>query len=72
MGDNLNQNFLTFEIFENGNKIHSMECPRSSIGEMALKLKTLHPKYTVKIVDHEGKVRIDFSMFDRLDVELPY
>ncbi len=72
MGDNLNQNFLTFQIFENENKIHSIECPRSSIGEMALKLKTLYPKYTIKIVDHEGKVRIDFSMFDRLDVEVPY
>jgi hypothetical protein len=72
MDNNLNQCFLTFNIYEGENLFHSIECPRSHISEMTLKLKDLPPKYTVKIVDHEGKLRMDFSMFDKFNIVIPF
>jgi len=72
MGTNLNQYFLTFEVYQNENKIHSMECPRSMISEMIIKLKNLYPTYTVKIVDHEGKLRMESSMLNKLNIEFAF
>jgi len=72
MDTNLNQYFLTFQIFNEGNMIHSIECPRSNIHEMTLKLKNLYPEYTIKVVDHSDRIRMDFSIFDRLNITIPY
>jgi hypothetical protein len=66
MDNDLNHFFYKIKISENGKEIHTLVSPKSGLLELVLKLINLKDRYTIRIYDHEEKLRMDFSLFDRI------
>lgn len=64
MGNDLNQYFVTFKIFKNGDQVHEMISPVSMIQYMFAKWVFPGSPYTVQIVDSTGNFRIDSRIFN--------
>ena len=62
MDSNLNNFFVTFKVYKEGNLVHESLCPRSLIPRTYLTWAYIGGPYTVKIFDHEGTLMIDSSI----------
>lgn len=58
MDDNLNNFFVTFLIYKDGSEDHSMTVPKSLIHDMFQKWVYPGSEFSIKIIDNEGKLRI--------------
>lgn len=58
MDNNLNNFFVTFYIYKEGAEVHSMIVPKSLIHDMFQKWIYPGSKFSVKIIDSAGKLRI--------------
>jgi hypothetical protein len=66
MGTDLNKFFVTFKIFQNGEQIHEMECPRSMIQTMMNTWKYPGSAYTVHVIDHTGNFRLNSDILNQM------
>jgi len=66
MGTDLNKFFVTFKIFQNGDKVHEMECPRSMIQTMMNTWKYPGSEYTVHVIDHTGNFRLNSDILNQM------
>lgn len=64
MGSDLNNFFVTFNIFRDGVQVHSIEAPKSMINQMFTTWVYPDSPYSVKVVDDTGNFRIDSNIFN--------
>lgn len=59
MDNDLNKFFVTINIFEGENQVHSVSVPKSNIHDVFLKYKYPGSIYDLKVIDHTGNYRIN-------------
>jgi len=64
MENSLDQYFVTYKIFKNGEQVHEMTCPKSLIHNMSMKWLYPGSEYEFRIVDHTGNFRMTSKLLD--------
>ena len=66
MGTDLNKFFVIFKIFQNDEKVHEIECPRSMIQTMMNTWKYPGSVYTVHVIDHTENFRLNSDILNQM------
>jgi hypothetical protein len=66
MANNLNQYYVTFEIYKDNALAHSFDCPRSFIQSQFNVWKYAGSPYTIKVIDHTGNFRISSDILNSI------
>lgn len=65
MDNDLNKYFVTMDIYQGEEKIHSVTSPRSLIHTVFSQWKYLGSPYNVRVIDHTGNFRINSVILDQ-------
>ena len=66
MENSLNEYFVIFKIFKDGELVNEFECPKSLIQAAMNTWKYPGSTYTVHVIDHTGNFRINSDLFDQM------
>ena len=64
MDNKLDQYFVTIDVYQDEQKIHSVITPRSLIHDMFLMWAYPGSSYNVRVIDHTGNFRINSTILD--------
>lgn len=65
MDSDLNSYYVTFEVYKDNVKVHSLECPRSFIQTQFPIWVYPGSPYMLKVIDHTGNFRVSSDIFFR-------
>jgi hypothetical protein len=69
MDSNLNNYFVTYKVYQDDNEVYQTVCPRSLIRTVSFMIiETFSKNHVIKIFDCDGNLRMDFRLFDKLDI----
>lgn len=66
MVNNINQYFVTCNIYKGEEKVHEISCPISMLEKFFVTWKWEGSPYTIKVVDHTGNFRISSDIFNEM------
>jgi len=64
MASDLNEYFVTFNIYRGSEQVHTIEAPRSMIQHIFMQYKYPYSPYEVRVVDNTGNFRLSSKIFD--------
>ncbi len=64
MDNDLNSYFVTVDVYQGEQKIHSVITPRSLIHDMFQLWKYPSSPYDIRVIDHTGNFRINSAIFN--------
>jgi hypothetical protein len=62
--DDLNNYFVTMQIYKGDVQVHSITVPKSMISDMFYKWKFPGSQYDVHVIDHTGNFRINSTILN--------
>lgn len=57
MEKDLNKEYVTVKVFQDGKQVHQMICPKSLVGSQMMLLKYPNSPYTIHVADEDGNLK---------------